>query len=113
MFEDAPSTTFRWGHGEAENALMISGCGHDSVYVLRDPIKAVGVVREDSISDSALESQLARGLYVVAHAGQRVVLMNQHGMLSVVDLLAVQREVNGESYVAPYVDIRWRVVSNS
>lgn len=113
MFEDAPSKTFRWGHGETENALMVSGCGHDSVYVLRDPIKAVGVVREEGISDSALESQLARGRYVVAHAGQRVVLMNQHGMLSVVDLLAVQREVNGESYVAPYVDIRWRVVSNS
>lgn len=112
-YADAPSMTFRWGYGEAEFAFAVSGHGADSVYVLRDPIKAVGVIRDPEIADAALESQLTKGRSVVAHAGQRVVLMNKHGVLSVVDLLAVQREVNGDSYVAPYVDIRWRVVSSS
>ena len=112
-FEDAPSKTFRWGHRETENALMVSGCGVDSVYVYRDPIKAVGVVLDEGITDAALESQLARGRNVVAHEGQTVVLMNEHGALSVVEILAVQLEISGESYVAPYIDIRWRVVESS
>lgn len=112
-FADAPSKTFRWGYGESEFALLVSGCGADSVYVYQDPIKAVGVVRESEIADAALASQLSSGRSVVAHAGQSVVLMNAHGVLSVVEILAVQREVSDESYIAPYVDIRWRVVTSS
>jgi hypothetical protein len=113
MFQDAPSGTFRWGHGEAESGFRVSGCGSNSIYVYRDPIKAVGVVRDERIPDVALESQLTRGRFVVARTGQRVVLMNQHGVLSLVEILAVRQEINGESYVAPYVDIRWRVVGSS
>ena len=113
MFQDAPSGTFRWGHGETESGFRVSGCSPDSIYVLRDPGKGVGVVRDEGISDKALESQLTAGRCVVANTGQRVVLMNQHGVLSLVEILAVQQEINGESYVAPYVDIRWRVVGSS
>lgn len=112
-YANAPSKTFRWGHGESEFALMVSGCGADSVYVYRDPIKVVGVMRAPEIADAALESQLSPGRDVVARAGQSVVLMNEHGRLSIVEILAVQQEVNGDSCIAPYVDIRWRVVMSS
>ncbi len=113
MFQDAPSGTFRWGHGETESGFSVSGRGSDSIYVYPGPNKAVGVVRDEGIPDAALENQLARGGFVVARTGQRVVLMNQQGVLSLVEILAIQQEVNGESYVAPYVDIRWRVVRSS
>lgn len=112
-FADAPANIFRWGYGETEFALMVTDRGPDSVYVYRDSVKAVGVVRDPGVGDVALASHLSRGRTVVAQEGQTVVLMNELGVLSVVEILAVQQEESGESYVAPYVDIRWRVVTSS
>ena len=45
--------------------------------------------------------------------GQTVVLMNKDGMLSVVEIVGVQRESTGSPYVAPYVDFTWRVIEES
>lgn len=112
-FADASSTTFHWGLGEFEFAFMVTGCGSDSVYVYRDPIQAVGIVRGPEVAETDLSYHLSPARSVVAHVGQKVVLMNGHGALSVVDILAVQREESGPPYVAPYVDFRWRVVQSS
>lgn len=114
MFEDAPRHTYRWGLGESEFALEVSGHGNDSIYVLKDQIKAVGVIRGEVHSDAALERNLVPGRSVTPSAGESVVLMNQYGRLAVVDILKVQRESTvGHPYTAPFVDFRWRVVEST
>lgn len=113
-YEDAPQKVFRWGVGVSEFALQASGCGYDSVYVLNDPIKAVGLIRGDDVSDTDLTSHLTPGRYVTPQVGQSVVLMNAHGRLAVVDILDVQREDTSSSqYVPPFVNFRWRAVESS
>lgn len=114
MYEDAPQKTFRWGLGASEFALDVSGCSYNSVYVYKDPIKAVGLIRGDDVSDADLTSHLTPGRYVTPWVGQSVVLMNAHGRVAVVDILDVQREDTSSSqYVPPFVDFRWRVVEAS
>lgn len=112
-YRDAPGKTFRWGFGASEFKFHVSGCGSDSVYVYRDPIKAVGIVRGQQNDDSDLARHLSPGRDVVARVGHNVVLMNHDGRLAVVEILAVQREVNEALYVAPYVTFRWRVIQQS
>lgn len=114
VYEDAPQKTFRWGVGASEFALFVSGCSEDSVYVLNDPIKAVGLIRGEDVDDADLAQHLTPGRSVTPHVGQSVVLMNSHGRLAVVDILDVQREdTSGSRYIAPFVDFRWRVVESS
>lgn len=114
MFQDAPRNTYRWGFGVSEFALEVSGCNSDSVYVYKDQIKAVGLIRGGADGDVGLERHLAPGRSVTPRAGQRVVLMNEHGRLAVVDIIRVQREdASAGEYVAPFVDFRWRVVESS
>jgi len=112
-FLDAPGHMFRWGYGDSEFALNVSGCGDDSIYVYKDSIQAVGVVRGSGTSVAELEAYLIPGRTVVAKVGQTVVLMNKDGMLSVVEIVGVQRESTGSPYVAPYVDFTWRVIEES
>lgn len=114
MFQDAPRHTYRWGFGDSEFALEVSGHGNDSIYVLKDQIRAVGVIRREPDGDVGLEQHLVPGRSVTPHAGQRVVLMNEHGRLAVVDIIRVQREdTSAREYIAPFVDFRWRVVESS
>lgn len=114
MFQDAPRGTYRWGLGDSEFAFEVSGHGSDSVYVYKDQIKAVGLIRGEMEDDAGLEQHLAPGRSVTPHVGQSVVLMNNHGRLAVVDIVKVQQEsTSGHPYVAPFVDFRWRVVESS
>lgn len=112
-FEDAPQKTFRWGLGASEFALHVSGCGDDSVYVYKDPITAVGIVRGTTPGDGDLAQHLVSGRYVTARIGQTVVLMNAHGRLAIIDIADVQSERSDGPYVAPHVTFRWRVVASS
>ncbi|WP_061963851.1 toll/interleukin-1 receptor domain-containing protein [Demequina aurantiaca] len=112
-YDDAPQKTFRWGFGVSEFALHVSGCGNDSVYVYRDTVKAVGLVRSATTDDGALEEHLVPGRTVTPRIGERVVLMNEHGRLAVVEILDVQRESTDVLYIAPYVTFRWRVIESS
>lgn len=114
MYEDAPGRTYRWGFGLSEFAFQVSECSHNSVYVYKDPIKAVGLIRGDDVEDADLEQHLTPGQFVTPKIGQSVVLMNAHGRLAVVDILDVQREdTSGSNYVPPFVDFQWRVVKTS
>lgn len=113
-YRDAPRNTFIWGFGDSEFGFHVSECGNDSVYVYKDGIKAVGVIRSEQTEDAGLAQHLTPGRTVTPHVGQSVVLMNEHGRLAVVDIIRVQREdTSRHEYVAPFVDFRWRVVESS
>lgn len=113
-YDDAPQKTFCWGVGASEFALQVSGCSYNSMYIYKDPIKAVGLIRGESVDDVDLAQHLTPGRTVAPQVGQSVVLMNAHGRLAVVDILDVQREdPGGSQYVPPFVDFRWRVVESS
>jgi len=114
VYDDAPQKTFFWGVGAFEFALQVSGCSNNSVYVYKDPIKAVGLIRGEDVNDADLAQHLTPGRNVTPQVGQSVVLMNVHGRLAVIDILDVQREdTSGGQYVPPFVDFRWRVVESS
>ncbi len=112
-YEDAPRHTYRWGLGASEFAFTVSGHGNDSVYVLNDYGRAVGVVRGETPDDAGLEGYLVPGRSVTPRIGQTVVLMNEHGRLAVVEILDVQRESTDGHYIAPHVTFRWRVIGSS
>lgn len=113
-YEDSPQRTFRWGVGASEFALEVSGCSYNSVYVYKDPIKAVGLIRGDDVNDADLAQHLTPGRNVTPQVGQSVVLMNSHGRLAVVNIIDVQREdANGSGYVPAFVEFSWRVVESS
>ncbi|WP_430336208.1 toll/interleukin-1 receptor domain-containing protein [Rhodococcus sp. ACT016] len=112
-YADAPHKNFHWGYGVSEFSFHVSGHGSDSVYVYKDPIEAVGIVRSTDYEDADLAGHLSPGRSVVAHVGHTVVLMNKHGRLALVEMLDVQSEVTNGSYVAPHVTFRWRVVESS
>ena len=113
VYQDVPDNTFRWGYGNSEFAFNVSECGVDSIYIYKNPIKAVGVVRGADTSITALERYLSSGRSVVAKVGDTVVLMNEDGRLALVEITGVQREETGTPYVAPYVEFTWRVVDGS
>ena len=67
----------------------MSDRGSDSIYVYKDPIKAVGVVRGADTSITALESYLSPGRTVVAKVGDTIALMNDDGRLALVEITGV------------------------
>lgn len=112
-YDDAPQRTFHWGLGDSAFAFTVSGHSNDSVYVLKDYGKAVGLVRGEMPDDADLERHLMPGRSVTPRVGQSVVLMNEHGRLAVVEIVDVLRESTGDPYTAPYVKFRWRVITSS
>ncbi|MFC8598818.1 toll/interleukin-1 receptor domain-containing protein [Isoptericola sp. NPDC057191] len=109
----APGYTYTWGVGDSEFGLRVSQHSGKSVYVYKDPIGAVGLIGGRVPADADLDQVLTPGRTVTPSVGQAVVLMNADGRLAVVEILDVQREVNGETYIAPHVTFRWRVVESS
>ncbi|KXO98819.1 hypothetical protein AXK58_24425 [Tsukamurella tyrosinosolvens] len=113
-FADAPRNAYRWGLGDSEFAFEATSHGPDSIFVYKDQIKAVGILRADGVDDHDLAGQLVPGRNVIAREGNTVVLMNEHGRLATVEIIKVQHEnIYGGQYTAPYVDIRWKVVDTS
>ena len=112
-YEHAPGRTYTWGAGDSEFGFCVSGHSINSVYVLKDPVEAVGLIEGQAPPDADLDQVLTPGRAVTPSVGQAVVLMNADGRLAVVEILDVQREVNDETYIAPYVTFRWRVVETS
>lgn len=112
-YEDAPQRTFRWGLGDSAFAFSVSGHSNDSVYVLKDYGKAVGLVSGKIRDDADLERHLVPGRSVTPRIGQSVVLMNEQGRLALVEILDVQRETTNFPHIAPHVTFRWRVIASS
>lgn len=113
VYEESPRSGFTFGFTEQEFTFQVSGCGSDSVYVYSDPLRAVGVVRPELAPAGELEAHLSKGRSVKVHEGQTVMLMNNQGALARVKIDNVQRGSTDLPYVAPYVDFRWEVLSDS
>lgn len=109
----APRRSFRLGHADHAFVLEVSGRGHDSIYVLAEQIKAVGLLDSSIASTEELAAHIQPGRSVQPRQGQSVVLMNSHGALCRVDILKIQQEVNRRPYVAPYVDFRYEISMDS
>jgi len=81
--------------------------------VLRDYIHAVGLNRSGAADPDALAMQLSSGRYVIACAGDQVIMQNQHGLLCLVDILEVQRESASPQYVPASMRFKYRVLPDS
>ncbi|MCL1897855.1 MAG: toll/interleukin-1 receptor domain-containing protein, partial [Micrococcales bacterium] len=95
----APKSTYRLGGAQYSFAFTVSGRGADSIYVLSEYIRAVGINRAKASGPPDLASQLTPGRLVVAKIGDEVILLNEHGTLCLVELLDVQREAREPVFV--------------
>jgi len=112
-YERSPRKVYSVGFGEFGFDFYVSECGADSVYVLRDYIHAVGLNRSGAADPDALAMQLSSGRYVIACAGDQVIMQNQHGLLCLVDILEVQRESASPQYVPASMRFKYRVLPDS
>lgn len=112
-YERSPGEQYSLGAGEFSFILNVSGHSTQSVYVLKDPIHAVGLNLVGATEHAQLAAQLTPGRSVVAHVGQQIILQNHQGSLCLVDLLAVQREVTQPEYTPPRIRFRYRILTDS
>ncbi len=111
-YNDHPNRTYTLGYGEFEFAVSVSGAGNDNIYVYADSMKAVGLILTDDYDEGSVSKFLSPGRTVTPRVGQRVVVLNHNGALCVIRIDAVQREVNGSEYVAPYVTFGYDILVN-
>lgn len=111
-YNKAPHSEFTFGFGEQEFTLHVSECDSDSIYLYKDPIKAVGVLRPESAPEDDLEAHLSSGRTVEPRKGETAVLMNKYGALCLVDILSVQRS-SSMPYAPPSIDFQWHVVTGT
>lgn len=104
--------TYTLGHDELTFAVEVSGHSDNSVYVLADKVKAVGLVPAGAVSPDDLPSFLRPGRYVTPKVGQTVVLMNEHGILCSLRITGVHREVNEVPFVPAHVTFDFEVHAN-
>lgn len=112
-YDRAPGRTYTVGYGELTFKLYVSGCGAQSVYVLKDPIHAVGLNLSGATTTTDLAAQLTPGRSVVASVGQQVILQNQRGALCLVDLLDCQRETTSPRYMPASIRFRYSILLDS
>jgi len=112
-YERSPCKQYSLGGGEFSFALHVSGCDARSVYVLNDPIHAVGINRTGVSATSDLAAQLTPGRYVQAYVGQQVILQNSQGALCLVDLLDVQHELTEPHYKPASIQFHYRILIES
>lgn len=112
-YDKAPKRTFNVGVGEFAFGLQLSGHGHGSVYVVSDPIHAVGLNLSGATTHAELAAHLTPGRTIVVSEGEQAILQNKHGALCLVDLLEVQRESVEPVYKPASVRFRYRVVIDS
>lgn len=112
-YDKAPRRTYTLGHGAFGFQFAVSGCGPQSVYVLKDPIHAVGLNRSGAVSHEDLAAQLTPGRHVVAAVGQQVILQNHEGALCVIDLVDVRQEATNPTYAPASVRFRYKILFDS
>ena len=81
--------------GVSENSkfgLHVSGCGNDSMYVYKDPVRAVAVIRSKQADDTDLARHLTPGRTVTPRVGAERRADDEHGRLAIVSIIRVQRE---------------------
>ncbi|PPF38751.1 TIR domain-containing protein [Rathayibacter sp. AY1A3] len=110
IYGDSPSGTFTIGAGEYRFELYVSSGGPDLVYVMKDPIEAVGLITAPSWTPATIGSFIRPGRVARPVIGQSVVLMNKVGNLCVVTIEEIQEEVNGDPFVAAHIVFKYEVM---
>ena len=84
------------------------------MYVYKDSgLKALGLVTEPDYDPLNVDSFLTPGRTAEPRVGQSIVLMNSHGMLCVIAIDEVQKEVNAEKYIPGHVTFSYEVLIGS
>ena len=105
---------FKIGNGEYEFKINFSGRSHDSVYVYIDSgLKAVGLITASSYDIATVSTFLMPGRTVEPIVGQSVVFMNSNGVLCVLTIEEVQRELNAQTYISPHVTFSYEVLTTN
>lgn len=112
-YERSPGRRYSLGAGEFSFVLDVSAHHTQSVYVLKDPIHAVGLNLTGTTDHGELASQLTPGRSVVAHEGQQIILQNEQGALCLIDLLGVRRETTQPDYTPASIQFRYRILTDS
>jgi hypothetical protein len=99
------------GHGEYEFKVKFSDRGFGSVYVYRDSgLKAIGLVTASNFDRHAVETFLRPGRTAEPNVGQSIVMMNELGALCVMNIEAVQAEVNTGTHVPATVTFSYQIL---
>ena len=112
-FDRAPGRHYSLGYGEFRFTLDVSSHSARAVYVLKDPIHAVGLNLSGATTHHELAEQLTPGRSVVASVGQQAILQNNHGALCLVDILEVKREITTPEFSPASVRFRYRILEDS
>lgn len=102
------------GNGEFEFKIKFGGRSADSMYVYVDAgLKAIGLIADpnfDLLTAKSVEAHITPGRVVEPVIGQRVVLLNPHGVLCVIAIDGVQPEVNTKEYVPAHVTFTYEIL---
>lgn len=101
------------GIQEYEFKIMFSSHGYNSVYVLRDYLHSVGLIATPNYERESIATFLTPGRSVTPTIGQSVVLMNQNGILCLITILEVQREINNSEFIPAHVTFSYEIIYNS
>ncbi|MNH75823.1 SEFIR domain protein [compost metagenome] len=101
------------GHGEYEFKVAFSGASTNSVHVYIDGgLEAIGLIADPTFNPHTVASYLTPGRAVSPDVGQRIVLLNSHGVLCIIAIDEVQSEVNTKDYVPEHVTFTYEVLVN-
>ncbi|EMH1503862.1 toll/interleukin-1 receptor domain-containing protein [Proteus mirabilis] len=115
------SVTFRYrehsfykvGNGEYEFKIKFSGCDQDSVHVYTDGgLKAVGLITVPDFDLDTVDSFLTPGRTISPKVGQKAILLNDNGVLCIITINEVQREVNTRDYIPEHVTFSYEILKN-
>lgn len=101
------------GNSEYLFKVSFSGCSPNSVYVYNNGgLKAIGLITSSSLNLSNVDSFLTPGRSINPSIGQRAVLLNREGLLCVIKIEEIQREVNTEDYIPEHVTFTYEILVN-
>ncbi len=99
------------GYAEFEFKIKFSDCSSDSVYVyINGGLKAIGLITGPNFDPLTIESYITSRRVVAPITGQRVVLLNSHGVICVITINEVQREVNDKKYIPEHVTFTYEIL---
>lgn len=113
------SETFRFrdhahytvGNGEYQFKIKFSECSQNSVYLYIDGgLKAVGLITAPEFDPLTVDSFLTSGRVICPVVGQKAVLLNSDGVLCVITIDGVQREINSKNYVPALVKFSYEIL---
>ena len=106
-YGDAPSETITLGYGDYEFKVRFGKRGGDSVYILNDYIKAVGMIPDaaphEDLDANVVASYTRSCRCATPSVGQRVALLNNPGCACVLKVTGVTNESHDDEFVPSQV----------